>query len=318
MVTADDSVSASLRSDGLAGAFELPFAKLHGAGNGYVVLDGRDLNADWQSIAPRITDPNFGVGSDGLAVVESSDAAAVRMRIFNSDGSEAEMSGNGIRLFAKFVLDRGLASLDEGSLLVETGGGLRRVFPMPATPTTGPMTAASVAMDEPRFELAALPADPRLAGGADRLIDFELEVAGQPVVFTALSLGNPHAVIRIDHDPADYPLARIAPEIQAHPLFPQRINVEVVQVLGRDRLRARVYERGEGETLASGTGATACAVTARFHQQTDAAVAVELPGGVLHVEWPGPGESAWLNGPAVEVFEGIWREPAGGSSREHE
>ncbi|MEE2662638.1 MAG: diaminopimelate epimerase [Myxococcota bacterium] len=285
---------------------ELPFAKLQAAGNGYVVIDGRELALDWSVLARRITDSHFGVGSDGIAVVQRSQLAPVCMRIFNSDGSEAEMSGNGIRLFAKFVLDRGLAPLEGGALEVETGGGLRRVFP---TFEAGRVVAARVEMDEPRFELAALPADPAHAGGAQRLVDFALDVGGRQVVFTGLSLGNPHAVILTEEEPADFALAEVATALQAHPLFPQRVNVEVARVVARDRLRARVYERGEGETLASGTGATACAVAARLCDRTDARVEVELPGGVLLVAWSGPGASAWLTGPAVEVFDGVWREP---------
>ena len=285
---------------------EIQFAKLQAAGNGYVVIDGRALALDWPALARRMTDSHFGVGADGIAVVQDSQLAPVRMRIFNSDGSEAEMSGNGIRLFAKFVLDRGLVPLESGALAVETGGGLRRVFP---TFDAGRVVAARVEMDEPRFDLAALPADPAHAGSAECLVDFALDIRGRQIVFTGLSLGNPHAVILIEDEPADFALAEVAEALQAHPLFPQRINVEVVRVVARDRLRARVYERGEGETLASGTGATACAVAARLCDRTDECVEVELPGGMLFVRWSGPGASAWLTGPAVEVFEGVWRAP---------
>ena len=282
----------------------LHFAKLQAAGNGYVLIDGRDLALCWPEVARAVCDPHFGAGSDGIAVVQHSQRAAVRMRIFNSDGSEAEMSGNGIRLFAKFVLDRRIAPLVGGVLQVETAGGLRQVHP---ELELGRVIGARVAMGEPRFELAALPADPAHARGCERLLDFALEVAGWAIEITGLSLGNPHAVILTDDDPAAFPLAEVAPALQAQALFPQRINVEVARVVDRGRLCARVFERGEGETLASGTGATACAVAARLHGRIDERVEVSLPGGMLAVEWQGPGHEAWLTGPAVEVYQGVWR-----------
>lgn len=280
----------------------IPFAKLQGAGNGYVVVDGRGLDMDWPTLARRICDAHFGVGSDGLAVIASSRVAPVRMRIFNSDGSESEMSGNGIRLFARYVLDRALAPLERGVLRVETGGGVRVVEPR------GPRGDASwsrVAMGEPVFDPASIPVDPSAVGDGGPVIDHALEVAGTTIQVTCLAIGNPHAVALLREPIEDFPLEVVGDAVMNHRIFPNRINFEIVNVIDRSTLRARIYERGEGETLASGTGSTASVIAARLHQLVDDDVRVELAGGALRVHWRGEGE-ALLEGPAVEVFSGSW------------
>jgi diaminopimelate epimerase len=283
-------------------ARSIPFAKLQGAGNGYVVVDARGRDADWSALARHICDPHLGVGSDGLALVADSDVAPVRMRILNSDGSESEMSGNGIRLFAKFVLDRGLASADADGLRVETGGGVRTLWPV-----MGPsgMESARVAMGAPSFAPAEIPMAGPAVAGLDRVIDFPLEVAGTTLAITCLSIGNPHAVAILDTPIEDFPLARVGPAVMAHPLFPNRINFEIVNPVDRQSLRARIFERGEGETLASGTGSTASMIAAHLHGLVGDEARVQLRGGELRVRWAGAGE-AELEGPAVEVFHGEW------------
>jgi diaminopimelate epimerase len=281
-------------------AAPLPFAKLQAAGNGYLAVDGRGRTLDWSELARRMTDPHFGAGSDGLLVVQTSERAALRMRVFNSDGSEAEMSGNGIRLFAKFVLDRGMAVTRDGKLSIETGGGVRCLVP---ELREGRVCAARVDMGEPRFEPEALPAT--LHALAVPVVDHPLEVAGRTLRVTLVSLGNPHAVVFPDEAVEEFPLAEVGPLVQMHSMFPRSVNFEVANVLGRDRLRARIYERGEGETLASGTGSTACAVAARLRGAVDDTVHVELRGGELRIDWPGKGE-AFLTGPATEVYRGDW------------
>lgn len=272
----------------------LPFAKLQAAGNVYLAVDGRGLDRDWGVLAREMGDPNFGVGSDGLVVVQASNCAALRMRIFNTDGSEAEMSGNGLRLFSKFVLDRGLAEPVGGVLRVETGGGVRHVWPRFEA---GCMSGARIAMGVPEFTHEG-------TGTQLELPD------GSRLAVTTLSIGNPHAVHLSETPVADFPLAEIGDALQHHERFPERVNFEVVNVLDRGRLRARIYERGEGETLSSGTGSTACAIAARLAGSTDAAVELELPGGQLSVEFDGPGNEAFLEGPTVEVFSGEWPETA--------
>jgi diaminopimelate epimerase len=286
---------------------EIPFAKLQAAGNGYIVIDGRDLDCDWCALAPQITHPNFGIGSDGLAIVEPSEVAAVRMRIVNSDGSESEMSGNGIRLLAKFVLDRGLARPDSAanSLAIETAAGIRRVEPVMRD---GRMLSGRVAMGTPAFAPSEIPATSAGSQLPERLVDFPLDLGARTLPVTCLSIGNPHAVAILDEPVADFDLARWGPLVQNHPLFPNRINFEVVNVLDRSNLRVRVFERGEGETLASGTGSTASAVAARVHELIDDASTIHLAGGTLGVRWAGSGE-ALLEGPTTEVFTGVFTLP---------
>jgi len=229
--------------------------------------------------------------------------AALRMRVFNSDGSESEMSGNGIRLFTRFALDRGLvACAPEDGVAIETGGGLRTVYP---ELVEGRMVGARVAMGVPTFAPAEIPVDTARIGEATRLVDFPLEAAGRTLAVTCLAVGNPHCVW-FTEGVADVPLQELGPAVEHHPLFPNRVNFEVVEVLDRGRLRARVHERGEGETPSSGTCSTAAVVAARLHGWVDTRVTVALPGGELEVAWEGEGDEAWLAGPTREVFTGVW------------
>jgi diaminopimelate epimerase len=286
----------------MGGGSTIPFAKLQGAGNGYVVIDARPHDADWPELARCICDPHLGVGSDGLALVVRSEVAPVGMRIINSDGSESEMSGNGIRLFAKFVLDRGLARAGHDGLEVETGGGVRTVWPVVGP---GGMESARVAMGVPAFVPAEIPMSGPGVEGAERMIDFPLEVAGTTLPVTCLSIGNPHAVAILDTAVDTFALEELGPAVVAHPFFPNRINFEIVNVMDRGAIRARIFERGEGETLASGTGSTASMIASHLHGLVDDEVTVRLRGGDLRVRWAGAGE-AELEGPAVEVFSGDW------------
>ncbi len=279
--------------------------KLHGAGNDYIAIDGRGIERDWPALAVAMSRPAFGVGSDGITVVQEPRdpaRAQVRMRIFNPDGSEAEMSGNGIRLFSKFVIDRGIAVPGADGLLVETGGGIRTVAPVMEG---GRMVAARVAMGEPAFTPADIPVDVGAMGNPERVFDYPLEVGGRTLKITCLAVGNPHAVALLDEPVDEFPLLEIGPLVESHALFPNRINFEIANVLGRGRLKARIFERGAGETLSSGTGTAAVAVAAKAHGLTDDEVVVEVPGGELRLTWPGAGE-VYLEGPAVEVFEGVW------------
>lgn len=291
---------------------EIAFSKLQAVGNGYIVVDGRSGGHDWPRLARDMGRAHFGVGSDGLAVVERSSAAHVRMRIFNTDGSEAEMSGNGIRLFAKFVLDRRLVRLASGPLRVETGGGVREVHPIFEAGAGSPMRAARVAMGAPVFEAERIPVVAEGLDPARPVRDWPLSVAGRTLTVTCLSLGNPHAVALLEEPVETFPLHEIGPLVQGHAAFVNGINFEIANRLDDGSIRARIFERGEGETLASGTGSTASAVAARLRGWVGDRTRVHLPGGVLTVEWDGSGE-AWLEGPAVHVFDGVW--PARGESR---
>jgi diaminopimelate epimerase len=267
----------------------LPFVKLVAAGNAYLAVDGRAVPRDWPAVARAMGAPHFGVGSDGLLVAVRSERAPIGLRIWNSDGSEAEMSGNGVRLFAKFALEAGLAEAGADGLGIETRAGLRTVWPEWSGER---MVAGRVAMGVPE--------------GVKRPVT--LRVGGRNFAVTCLSLGNPHAVHLTDVPVADFPLAEIGPGVEQHPRFPNRVNFEVVNVLARDRLRVRVFERGEGETQSSGTGSTASVVAARLAGQVGADVDVELPGGELRVRFEGEGTPAFLEGPTEEVFRGLWPE----------
>ena len=282
----------------------LEFSKLHGCGNDYIAVDGRSVERDWSALTIEMSRPAFGVGSDGIVLVQDSDLAQVRMRVYNPDGSEAEMSGNGIRLFAKFVLDRGLAELKDDGLTVETLGGVRTVWP---EMSDGRMTSARVAMGPATFVATEVPVDTEGLGDIAEVIAEEVEIGGAKMKITCLGIGNPHAVAVMDEPVEDFPLVEVGPHVENHLMFPQRINFEIVNVLARDRIRARIFERGAGETMSSGTGSTASAFACRQLGLVDDAVDVVVDGGVLRISWD-ENDEAYLEGPAVEVFTGVWNE----------
>jgi diaminopimelate epimerase len=244
----------------------------------------------------------FGVGSDGIVLVQDSEVAQIRMRVYNPDGSEAEMSGNGIRLFAKFVIDRKIVIPAEDGMTVETGGGVRTVWP---TMEGDKMVAAKVAMGEPTFVPAEIPVDTAKIGDLDIVKAFPIQAGDRELKVTCLAVGNPHAVVVMDESVEDFPLVEVGPYVESHELFPNRINFEIVNVISRSKIRARIFERGAGETMSSGTGSTASASAARAHGLVDDAVDVIVDGGVLRISWDETGE-AFLEGPAVEVFTGVW------------
>ncbi len=282
----------------------IEFAKLHGCGNDYIAVDGRSLDRDWAAVTVAMSRPAFGVGSDGIVLLQKSDVAQVRMQVYNPDGSEAEMSGNGIRLFAKFVLDRKIADATTDGLTVETLGGVRTVWP---EMVDGRMVSARVAMGPATFVAAEVPVDTSDLGGKGTVIDETLEIGGAQMAVTCLAIGNPHAVAIMDDPVEDFPLTEVGPYVENHPMFPQRINFEIVNVHARDKIRARIFERGAGETMSSGTGSTASAFACRKLGLVDDAVDVVVDGGVLRISWDGNDE-AFLDGPAVEVFTGVWNE----------
>jgi len=270
----------------------LPFTKMHGAGNDFVVFDGvnRSIVLSAQQIR-RLADRRFGIGCDQVLLVEPpiSPGADFRYRIFNADGGEVEQCGNGARCFARFVHDRGLTTKTE--IAVDTLGG--RIFPR--LERDGMVT---VDMGAPRFEPAAVPFQAEC-----QAIVYDLKVGDQHVSISALSMGNPHAVqIVADVDRA--PVATQGPLIERHPRFPRGVNAGFMQVLDRHQIRLRVYERGVGETLACGSGACAAVVAGRLQNLLDETVTVRLPGGTLRVSWAGQGEPVWLAGPATTVYEG--------------
>jgi diaminopimelate epimerase len=275
------------------------FVKLHGAGNDFLIVDARELERDWPKLAEAICHRNLGVGADGLLLVKESPVAALRMVLYNSDGSEAEMSGNGMRCFVKYAVDRGLAQPKDGKLAVETLAG---VLTTDITIEDGRVNSVRVAMGKPRFAPQEIPV---AVETEPPIRDYPLNVDGQTITVTCISMGNPHAVHLIDTPVADYPLLELGPKVEHHPLFPRRVNFGVARVLARDRIEARVWERGCGETLACGTGVSAVFVAARLAGLAGDGAVVTQPGGDLVVQWDGEGE-VYLSGPAVEVFEGEW------------
>lgn len=285
----------------------MKFTKMHGTGNDFVVVDGRNLQADWPSLARAMSDRHFGVGSDGLLVVATSEVAPVRMRMFNPDGSEAEMCGNGIRCFAKYVLEQRIVQ-PNGPLSVETGAGVLTVHPRWEK---GRVRGARVAMGQPQLRPEDVPVNlPPAAHDqgkrvGEAVLDFPVEVDGHHLLLTFVSMGNPHAVAFISEPVEQFPLEIVGPQMEHHSMFPNRTNFEVVNVFDSGRVKARVWERGAGLTLACGSGACALAVAARLHDYSGDQIEVELPGGTLTITWDGRGE-VYLEGPAEEVFQGEW------------
>ncbi len=278
------------------------FWKMHGTGNDFVLTESTDPDVGWPELAQRVCDRHFGVGADGLIVALPSAVADRRMRIFNPDGSEAEMCGNGVRCFVKYLLDRGVVAAPDGVMHIETAAG---VLEARATRgADGTVATVRVAMGPPHLEPADFGARIEARGPVR---DLPLHAAGEPLALTLVSMGNPHAVHFLDRSPAEFDLERIGPAVEHDPLFAHRTNFEVIQVRDRTHLEMRVWERGAGITLACGTGACAAVVAARLAGRVDNDVEVALPGGVLNISWDGQGD-VYLEGPAARVFEAVWEE----------
>ena len=276
------------------------FVKLHGAGNDYIYVDARERDMDWPDLARRVSDRHFGIGADGLILLRESESADARMQMFNADGSEGMMCGNGIRCFVRFGLDSFALDDARSSFDIETASGVLNVRPIREG---GVMTRASVSMGEPELRPSRVPV--AAPDDMERVLNYPLAVDGSDILVSCVSMGNPHAVAFLDDPVDDYELTRIGPMVENHPFFPDRVNYEIVNVLSRDRMKVRVWERGSGITLACGTGACAAVVAARLNGLVDDDVTVELPGGDLRVSWPGDGEVV-MEGPVARVFEGHW------------
>ncbi len=271
----------------------LDFAKLHGTANDFVYVDARaGLPVDPAVLAPRLCDRHRGIGADGLILLRDSATADCRMEIWQPDGSSAEMCGNGIRGFAKFVLDRGLVA--GAPLRVETDAGVKVIE---TEQRDGRVARVTVDMGAPEWDGRRIPVD---ADGP--VIEHPLEVAGKTWRVTCVSMGNPHCVVVVD-DPTALDLPALGPRFEHHPFFPRRVNTEFIRVAAQDRLDMRVWERGAAETMACGTGACAAVVATARTGRTGRQVRVALPGGELTIEWR-PDDHVLMTGDAVEVFEG--------------
>ena len=273
----------------------MKFTKLQATGNDFVLIEADRMRRDWAKLSQAMCDRRFGVGSDGLILLLKSKAADFRMRMFNPDGSEAEVCGNGLRCFARYVVSTGLADARR-SITIETSAGIKTAVPQDRG------SRFQVDMGEPRFRPEDLP----VAVTVNRvpMVDYPVNVAGQKLRLTFVSMGNPHGVCFVD-DVGEFTLCDIGPRVEHHELFPRRVNFEIAHVVSRREIDARVWERGAGETLSCGTGACAIAVAARLHDYVDNQVDIKLPGGTLCVKWDGKG-SVYLTGPAELVFSGDW------------
>lgn len=279
----------------------MKFTKMHGIGNDYVYVDtfNQPAPVDASRLAVTISDRHFGVGSDGLILIMPSERADARMRMFNADGSEGEMCGNGVRCVAKYLYDHGLALKDR--VTVETGRG---VLSLALEIAAGKVSRVRVDMGAPILRAAEIPTTlPN-----DPPIDAPLRLDGRTFEVTAVSMGNPHAVIYVD-DVQAFPLELLGPALERHPAFPNRVNVHIVELVNRKEVRMRTWERGSGITLACGTGACAVCVAGVLTGRTERQVLAHLPGGDLDLAWPDPGGSVFMTGPATEVFNGDWPEP---------
>lgn len=274
----------------------MKFTKMHGAGNDYVYIDCFSQTVeDPASLAQQVSDRHFGIGSDGLILIMPSSAADVRMRMFNADGSEAEMCGNGIRCVAKYAYDHGLVrALD---IKIETGNG---VLPLTMVAgTDGCVEKVTVNMGLPGLTRQDLP---MTGASTEQVVGQSLVVDDREFFITCVSMGNPHVVVYVD-DVGTFPVEKYGPLIENNPLFPRRTNVEFVQIVSPAEVIQRTWERGAGETLACGTGASAVTVAGVLNGKTHSRIVNHLRGGDLELEWIENGP-VMMTGPAVEVFCG--------------
>lgn len=274
----------------------MKFTKMHGLGNDYVYVNCFEEKIDNPpAVARFVSDRHFGIGSDGLIMINPSKAADFEMEMYNADGSRGEMCGNGIRCVAKYVYDYGLT--DKTQISVETLGGIKY---LDLTVEDGKVSQVKVDMGKPELEADLIP----IISEREQVIDEPIEVDGKEYHMTGVSMGNPHAVIYVD-DVKGLDLEKIGPKFENHERFPKRINTEFVHCIDRQTVEMRVWERGSGETLACGTGACAVAVSSILNNLTDTRVTVKLLGGDLQIEWDQKKNHVFMTGPAKVVFDGV-------------
>jgi diaminopimelate epimerase len=273
----------------------MKFTKMQGAGNDYVYVNGFvEQVADPAQLAIAISDRHFGIGSDGLVLILPSEMCDFRMRMFNSDGSESEMCGNATRCIAKYVYENGLT--DKTAISLETGAGIKLLN---LNLEDNKVTSVRVDMGEPILAPKQIP----INLDEPRVVNYPIALEGKKVNITAVSMGNPHAVIFLD-TLEELDIQKSGPKVERHPLFPRRTNTEFAQIVSPTHIKMRVWERGAGETLACGTGACATAVAAVLNGKTERNVTLELLGGNLEIEWSETDNHVYMTGPAVTVFEG--------------
>ncbi|MDY7018656.1 MAG: diaminopimelate epimerase [Chloroflexota bacterium] len=311
----------------------MKFSKLQASGNDFILLDAEAVESKFlrdsiPALAQSICRRRFGIGADGLILVGKSGVASLKMRIFNPDGSEAEACGNGLRCAAKYAIEQGICkplrhpeshflpnSSSVFALTIETSSGTRQAK---ANMSENEVRQVEVSMGKPQFQPDQIPIaltqtlslEGRGKGGGEAkqspILNYPVVVKGRKLTLSLLSLGNPHAVVFLSQSVAKFPLDRIGPEVEKHPMFPKRTNFEIARVLDKGKIEARVWERGVGETLACGSGACAIAVAAQLLGYVGNSVDIIFPGGTLVISWDAVGE-VLLNGPVKEVFIGEWQ-----------
>ena len=274
----------------------LKFTKMHGLGNDYVYMDAINQKIEnREELARYVSDRHFGIGSDGLILICESKVADFRMQMFNSDGTEAEMCGNGIRCVGKFVYDKKMTNKD--IVTIETLAGIKT---LKLTIKDGKVEKARVDMGEPILEPNKIP----VISKEMPVKNLKLKIEDKEFNFTAVSMGNPHAITFIDEDVKEFELEKYGKPVEINDVFPKRTNVEFINIVDRNNIKMRVWERGAGETLACGTGACASAVASALNGYTDRNVNVELLGGTLEIEWNEENNHVYMTGSATTVFEG--------------
>ena len=273
----------------------MKFTKMQGLGNDYVYIDATHQNIENEStLAQFVSNRNFGVGSDGLILICKSDVADFKMKMFNSDGSEAEMCGNGIRCVGKFVYDKKLT--DKTTITIETLAGIKTLR---LNTKEGKVETVKVDMGEPILSPSQIP----VISNEEPVKNLKINVKGKEFIFTCVSMGNPHAITIVDNV-KDFDVEKYGKAVEVDEVFPKKTNVEFIEIVDNQHIKMRVWERGTGETLACGTGACATAVACNLNGLTDEHVFVELLGGTLEIEWDKQDNHVYMTGPAVTVFDG--------------
>ncbi len=278
----------------------IKFTKMQGTGNDYLIIDSRKRSVpNLKKLAVSISNRHYGVGSDGILILLNSKTADYRMRIFNPDGSEAEMCGNGIRSFAKYLYDNRI--ITKKQVDIETAAGIKKLV---LNVTNKKVRSVVVNMGAPILQRERIP----MIGKPGMVINEALRLDdGTTFDITSLSMGNPHLVVFVE-DIDRFPVEKYGPLLENHPLFPNRTNVEFVKVISRKEVSQRTWERGTGETLSCGTGASAVTAACILNKITDRKILIHLRGGDLKTEWREDDNNIYLTGPAVEVFRGEWPE----------
>ncbi|MFC1847544.1 diaminopimelate epimerase [Chloroflexota bacterium] len=284
----------------------MKFTKMQGAGNDFIMIETSNTQHDWSQAAIAMCDRHYGIGADGLLLLLPSDRADCQMRIIDCDGTEAEACGNGLRCLVKYFADGRPTDSGASGISVETISGIRKAK---VYKEAGKITKVQTGMGEPGFGDKDIPVIVEQGEGnivdIKSMMSYPVTVDDQELRLNLVSMGNPHAVYFCDYPVSDFPLSRLGPQVEKLAIFPNRVNFGIARVINRTQIEARVWERGVGETLACGSGACAITVAAQLHGYVDKKVDIELPGGILEVEWDGIGE-VFLNGPTETVFTGEW------------